>query len=376
MALLAAYVASGSGGDQELWEQVERLLAAGIDHASEGDFHGAWTSFRDAFERGGASELVGLRRATYCRREGCPRMPHLARLLGKPGSALGFLSGACPDMTDHRCRRWAASLREGRAYLGEEAASPAVTQELELRLWFEENGDPRPYAVVEIGGEAAWAMIDTGGSRVYLAENWVGRPGADFRPIGNGFLVLDSDGEIRGRTNGVIHGFRLGALVLDRAAAQIVPDKAGVAFGMDILLRHDAVCFAWPVEPGDAGTLHLGTLGPCRGAEVAEQSFLSPRTGQPHLEVVMDDGTRLGALVDTGAISTHCKEAVLARHGDAGFRFGAHPALSAPRCLGDPYPIPSNYTFPIMVGMDTLLQFKAFGWELDPFRMYLLPSDG
>ena len=179
-----------------LWEQVEPLLAAGINNASEGDFDGAWASFRDAFVRGGASELVGLRRAAYCRREGCPRMPDLARLLGKPRSALDFLSGVCPDMADHRCRRWAASLREGRAYLGEEAASPATTQELELRLWFEENGDPRPYAIAEIGDEAAWAMTDTGGYRVYIAENWVARPGVDFHPIGNGFLVLDSDGEI------------------------------------------------------------------------------------------------------------------------------------------------------------------------------------
>ena len=89
----------------------------------------------------------------------------------------------------------------------------------------------------------------------------------------------------------------------------------------------------------------------------------------------MDDGTRLPALVDTGAIDTHCKEEVLARYVNTRFRFGAHPALSAPRCLGDPYPIPRSCSFPIMVGMDTLLQFKAFGWQLNPFRMYFLPRD-
>ena len=141
-ALFAAH-AGGSGADQELWQQVERLLAAGIADASKGNFDGAWASFRDAFVRGGSRSwsvcavrrIAGGRVARAC--------PTLARLLGKPRAALDFLSSACPDMTDHRCRRWAASLREGGACLGDEAASPAAAQELELRLWFEENGDPR-----------------------------------------------------------------------------------------------------------------------------------------------------------------------------------------------------------------------------------------
>ena len=376
-ACAVALCAAGAGGldvdERHLWEQVAPLLATGAGRARAGDLHGAWTSMRGAFVLGGASELVGLRRAAYCRREGCPRMHDLARLLGKPRTALDFLAGACPDMTEHRCRQWAASLQDGRAYLGDEAAGAAQAQELELRLFFAEEGDPRPWTVVEVGDEAVWAMVDTGGYRVYLAESGVGRPRADFERVGDSYVVVDSDGEVRRRADGVLRGFRVGTLGLERAAAQMVPDQVGVAFGMNVLLRYPAVCFAWPEPRSGAGTLHLGTLGPCRGAQVADRSFLSARTGQPHLEVAMADGTRLPALVDTGAIDTQCKDDVLAGRGDGRARFGAHPALSTRSCRGNPYPIPPSYAFPVMVGMDSLLQFKAFGWELDPFRMYFLP---
>lgn len=377
-ALLAASVASGSGADQELWANVERLLADGIDNASEGDFDGAWASFRNAFVRGGASELVGLRRAAYCRREGCPRMPDLARLLGKPRSALDFLSGVCSDMTDHRCRRWAASLADGARYLGDEPACRAAPQELELRLWFAENGDPRPWVVVEVGDQATWAMVDTAEHRVCLEEGWARDTGADFEAVGRPYRRRSSDGEFRRHAEGVVRAFRMGTLALPRVAASRVSwPGLRVWFGMNILLRYDAVCFSWPQEPSGAGVLYLGTLGPCEDAEAADRAHLDPRTGQPRLAVALDDGTRIPALVDTGAIDTGCKEEFLARHGgDAGLRFGPHPALGARPCRTNPYPVLPHSAVSVRVGMTTLLDFKAFGWELDPFRMYFLAGDG
>ena len=87
-----------------------------------------------------------------------------------------------------------------------------------------------------------------------------------------------------------------------------------------------------------------------------------------------DDGSPVAVLVDTGAIDTDCKEEFMARNGDRPIRFGAHPALSARCRLDSPYPILPHHPWPLAIGMDTLLEFEAFGWELDPFRMYFVPA--
>ena len=360
--------------EDRLWDAIEPELAAVLRSVREGDFDEAWASYRRAFELAGSSELLAMRRAAYCRRERCPKIWDLARILGKPRSDLEFLHGICPDMSDHRCRRWVASLREGGAHLGEEPAVKPLPQEVELRLFFAENGDPRPWTVVEIGDEAVWAMIDTGGFKVYLGEDWARGAAVDFRPVGDSFHALDNDSVHRPRRNGIVPNFRLGALQLRHVAAQIhKPPTVDVVFGMNILLRYGAVCFSWPDTPSGSGTLHLGTLGPCRHGETAYRSFLSRLDGQPHVESMRDDGPPLAVLVDTGAIDTDCKEEFMARNGDRPIRFGTHRELSARCRLDSPYPIlPDPHWPPVAIGMDTLLKFEAFGWELDPFRMYFV----
>ena len=376
IAHLRVLAADGVAEEDRLWEAIEPQLAAVLGSAREGDFDEAWSSYRRAFELAGSSELLAMRRAAYCRRERCPKIWDLARILGKPRSDLEFLHGICPDMSDHRCRRWVASLREGAAYLGDKAAGRPIAQEVELRLFFAENGDPRPWTVVEVGDEAVWAMIDTGGYTVDLGEDWAREAGVDFRPVGDSFHALDTDSVHRRRRNGALPNFRWGALQLRNVTAQILkPPTVDVSFGMNILLRYGAVCFSWPKTTSGNGTLHLGTLGPCRHGETAARSFLSPFTGQPNVEVMRDHGSPLEVLVDTGAIDTDCKKEFMARNGDRPIRFGAHPALSARCRLDSPYPILPHLPWPVAIGMDTLLKFEAFGWELDPFRMYFVPAD-
>ena len=391
IAYLRVLGADGVAQEDRLWEKIESQLGAVVRSAREGNFQGAWASYRRAFEMAGSSELLGLRRAAYCRRERCPDIWDLARILGRPRSDLEFLHGICPDMGDHRCRRWAASLREGAAHLGDKAAGRPVAQEVELKLWHAtEYGDPRPWTVVEVGDAAAWAMIDTGGYKVYLGEDWAREAGVDYRTVGDSFHAVDTDGVRRQRQNGVLPDFRLGALQLRNVASQIRSGKyrptafhealarrggKSVSFGMNILLRYGAVCFSWPKTTSGSGTLHLGTLGPCRHGETAARSFLSQFTGQPHVES-MRDGSPLAVLVDTGAIDTDCKPVFMARNGDRPIRFGAHSALSARCRLDSPYPIQPHHPWPVAIGMDTLLWFEAFGWELDPFSMYFVPLGG
>ena len=375
--VLLAVGGAAAADDEQRWRQVEPLLAASIGDARDGNFQGAWTNMHRAFSLAGSSEPLGLRRAAYCRRKGCPRVQDLARLLGKPPAALGFLARSCPDMTDHRCRRWTASLADGARYLGDGPTGRAAPQELELRLWFAENGDPRPWAVVEVGDRPTWAMVDTAEHRVCLEEGWAGDTGVDFEAVGRPYRRRSSDGEFRRHAEGVVRGFRMGSLELPRVAASRVSwPGLRVWFGMNILLRYDAVCFSWPQEPSGAGVLYLGTLGPCEDAEAADRAHLDPRTGQPRLAVALDDGTHLLALVDTGAIDTGCKEEFLARHGgDAGLRFGPHQALGARPCRANPYPVLPHAAVAVRLGMTTLLGFRAFGWALDPFQMYFLRGD-
>ena len=33
-----------------------------------------------------------------------------------------------------------------------------------------------------------------------------------------------------------------------------------------------------------------------------------------------------------------------------------------------------SWEVPALIGMDTLIEFDAFGWELNPFRMYFVPK--
>ena len=373
-------VLGADNADQEarLWEAIEPQLAAVVRSAQEGDFDGAWASYTRALQLTGSSELLGLRHAAYCRRERCPKIWDLARLLGKPRSDLEFLHGICPDLSDHRCRRWASFVREGAAYLDEEVAIKPLPQEVELKLWHaEEYGDPRPWAILEIGDEAAWAMVDTGGFKLYLGEDWARNTGVDFQPADDSFHQMDSDGVFRRRRNGIVANFRLGALQLRHVAAQMrQPPTADVVFGMNILLRYGAVCFSWPKTTSGSGTLYLGMLGPCRHGETAYRSFLSPKDGQPHVWPMEHAGPPLPVLVDTGAIDTDCKEEFMAQNGNRPIRFGAHPALSTDCRLDSPYPILPRHPWPVAIGMDTLLGLQAFGWQLDPFRMYFVPPGG
>ncbi len=374
VALFAADQGGSRTDEERLWEQIEPLLAATVGNARTGDFGAAWASYRRALVLAGDSELLGLRRAAYCRREGCPLVHDLAQMLGKARSELDFAADACTDMADHRCRRWIAALREGGTYLTDSAVDAAAAQAVEITLHFAPDGDPRPWTVVEFRDEAVWAMVDTGASKLFIPESSAQEAHVDFRPVGSSFHRQHTDGVLRRGRLGVLHGFRLGTLHLERVAAYLAWDAVNPLLGMNILLRYGAVCFVWPEEPERTATVHLGEIGPCRQGELATRAYLLPRTGQPYLEVATDDGGMLSVLVDTGAISTFCKDEFLKERGTVALRFGEHPTLLAQPCLDNPYPMQPGSHFPVGIGMDTFLKFKAFGWELDPFRMYFLPK--
>ena len=76
------------------------------------------------------------------------------------------------------------------------------------------------------------------------------------------------------------------------------------------------------------------------------------------------------ALVSTGAKSNVCKSSLVGRK----FTFGEHRLLTA-GCDSNAETIFDDYRHDLIIGMETLSEFSAWGWQLDPFRMYFVPAD-
>ena len=100
----------------------------------------------------------------------------------------------------------------------------------------------------------------------------------------------------------------------------------------------------------------------------------------PVVRVRARDGVSFDVLLDTGANQTHCQDHFVQRMGDRRFRFGSHPDFEA-FCVTDSKhklrplaPEEKIYGLPALIGMDTLMKFDGFGWELNPFRVYLVPK--
>lgn len=173
-----------------------------------------------------------------------------------------------------------------------------------------------------------------------------------------------------------------------------------VLLGMNALIHRRAVCFAWKESK-----LYLGDLGPCAGgiqpygASVA--GLLSPRVeawpvgdAQPirggliresTRETWVDDAAAFASskhsprppimIVDTGASHTVCSERFIedATSGeDRLFTFGKELVGRCSRVSDSP--IFDTAALQAILGMDTLLEYAAFGWELNPLRLYFVPD--
>ena len=161
--------------------------------------------------------------------------------------------------------------------------------------------------------------------------------------------------------------------------------------GQSLLLRHERLCFDWREE-----RLHLGELGPCAdGIEVddavlrgglsmhlasptAKPREVKPSFGNAHLH----DPNQVGVLVDTGATSTICSQRFVdLNDGSRTFSLSKRSGLTATchRVEADNSSFHDDFGyrgFPLaLIGMDTLMRFRAFGWELAPLRLYFVPHE-
>ena len=121
--------------------------------------------------------------------------------------------------------------------------------------------------------------------------------------------------------------------------------------------------------------LYLGSLGPC-GAGVEPREALVRGSLLLGLVVAASNGERFTAIVDTGAWHTNCSAAFAEAQAENGaFSIGDHPSLAS-ECVFDDAVLfkQAEYGFPqIDLRMNYLLRFRAFGWALNPLRVYFVP---
>ena len=353
---------------------MEKLLAEAVRASSDGDFETAWTSHRRAWQIAVASREAGDAMQGFCERHDCPRIRKTAWLLGKPSSELGFLARDCRgrESESDACGRWFDGLHRVRAHLGPDRRAPGhPPHELGMRFIHLKSGDLRPWTVAAVGGKTVWAILDTGAPLTVMGRDWANLQGLHYAVVGDPYTQRMWDGvELRQRLV-VLRDVELGSVTEERMLAA-APDGASwsfLALGMDVLLRHGSACFAW-----SDSTLHLGRMGPCEGGLTPFGARLDPTSMKLVMLVPATEGTSISVVVDTAARDNHCKRSLAERLRGRALAFGDHPALQA-ACGPDGKWPPKHEDNPhaMTIGMETLSKFEAFGWELDPFRMYFVP---
>ena len=351
-------------------EAVERWLAAGVRAAGEGDFATAWANLRPAYWTAGSSQSAAEARNAFCARRECPDIYHVAWLAGRARSDLDFLGGICEDIKADACRRWLAHHQAGRKRLGS-VRRPAFNPAQDIPMWIDgQSGDPRPRANVVVDGQSAAALLNTGARHSGFRRKWANMEAVDYDVVGDPYPETRPDGTERRTREVVLRNVALGGITEPRvlAVARDHPD-AEFGLGIDILLRYGAACFAIA-----EGRLYLGALGPCADGRTPLGARLDPATAQPTIRVAGPDGAPVTVLVDTGARVTLCKPSLAERLQGIPLQFGGHATVGAICDPHDEHRVDDGDAYDMVLGMDWLSRFEAFGWELAPFRLYFVPA--
>lgn len=184
---------------------------------------------------------------------------------------------------------------------------------------------------------------------------------------------------------GAVDHMRLGKAIFSRPAVifeysvwldsgERASFEMGNIIGMNFLLQYDQVCFHW-----DGSELYLGDLGPCEGGMTPYRSWLSGDLGIA-INARIPSNDYVEVKVDTGATETFCSQWLMERVSKhKTFGFGSNEALKG-KCTYDPEVLfedqesgEDSRSYHILLGMDTLSQFAAFGWRLNPLRIYFAP---
>ena len=387
---------------EELIEQVVREQRAG-------NLEAAWQELTAFYAHPGRNE-VGLEAFANCfLLSGCPSIGYLGALLGKSKRQAGDLASFCPHWRGQRalieasddaeiisraeqqfdviltrglngsCTEWyerelarlykVPVLQRARrplvlpiAFM--EPIAPAVEQMLEGQ-W--------PVIEVVVDGWPVAALVDSGAGMTNI--NHVGTPWREILHDMEALTTLDilGSGGIQQQEVFRLSNIQLGSsffyqlMVAGPREPMILDPEFTV--GMNVLLRYPAVCFHWA-----EAEIHLGDTGPCAAGVSPGNARLTGKFSIM-LEISMADGSALDVLLDTGALNTPCSQRFIdSNGGEWTFSFGFHSKLVAlcSRVTDFPPALPGQ--FQALIGMDTLRRFDAFGWELNPLRVYFVPK--
>ena len=361
-------------------EEVRRMVFEVRAAVRVGDFESAWEAYRGIFPLALFNESAHAALNEHCSPTDCPGIGELAWLLGKSRSDLGFLDEALGELSHPQLVEWWRAYFESvaYAYVGPDRRPERMGPNEAWLYSFSSGEDQGPLARVRMAGtqDGIWALLDSGAFDSQVSENFATSKEIEF----NTLTGLQSSR----RWDGSEQNFRdvmFKDIVLGESVEELVPGSLNLdpkdtvefaVLGASLLLRYDALCFAW----GDR-VLYLGGLGPCSqaqrlaatGAEIHIDS-ISPSTAIP-----LANGRTVTALIDTGSDVNLCKASLAKALAGAGVKFGPHPLMAA-RCNPEPAHIMDDYMFDMVIGMETLSTFAAFGWQLNPFRLYFVPREG
>lgn len=370
-----------------------------------GDFESVWRALV-AFHGHPGSNEADIRTYVDCfMLPGCPDIGDLGAFLGKIRAEAGDMSDFCPHWNKQRARIHAGDtaglavaetetldMLHSRSLLGTcadwhsrqlkllHAEPPLWPEPVHQVIPFELMDDPYsihglPRAHIAVDEHIVPAIIDTGNTMTGATTN-----DADLLEYLSEAKLLDiwpimtSSGTSR---HEILRGpsIRLGRatfqdVLLDRPVG-LAHLEAGYILGMNILLRYPKVCFHW-----QESRLFLGDLGPCAGGVSPDHAYLIDNF-LLYLEVSLPDGSAMPALLDTGSTVTYCSKAfVEANNGRQHFVFRSRPELAGECKVSDDVYFKSVVTRrkQIQIGMDTFRRFAAFGWEVNPLRVYFVPK--
>ena len=372
-------VGSGPGADIG---RAELLLRNYHLVARSGDFAGAWSAHRQLVDHAKQHGLGEWLARNYCPTDDCADIGYVAWNLGKTKAELDVMGqwGCGESGVRETCaalERW-VSIRK--SYLSDAPTPPNhPAQEMDLSfLHAKDHGNHRPWTVVELGGTPLWGMLDTGSYGLVLQSDQDGLEGA-VKVLGKAYSYMTPLGVHETHQSAVLSQFKLGSMVEKQVPALAVSDADNgyrdmAIIGTSVLFRYPRICFDWANRK-----LHLGRLGRC--GEGVELDGVGLRSGaSPVVRVHAPDGAPFDVLLDTGAHPTLCQERFVERMGGRRFRFGSHPDFQALCVIDSSHELHSvdsgveRFDLPALIGMDTLMKFDGFGWELNPFRVYLVPK--
>ena len=374
------------------------LLERVITETQLGNFESAWNAYEAFFAhpRRNSVPVDTFGRCFYWYR--CPGVGLLGALLDKtPQDAAGFWS-FCPDWSSTYVDQTPGKLEAFRrrmdgfvaAALGTPCSEwgqrevrfledhPPVNAFTPQTVALAPTGRAAPSIDIEVNGRPLTAMLDSGATsilmnaRLFAHEN----DGVEYVSWSRGTYSLTMHKPMalpKARLEKVLVGTeafkRLLATVLEfHIDGEPVPADQQNIIGMNFLLKYGSVCFDWVEQ-----LVHFGTIGSCGNVAPSTARF----HGSFQIEVQVEGERRQQAFakVDTGSDLTYCSEWFGEgrkhefRFGDR-FTFKGHCIYEADVRFGE-----ADTGHPqVVMGMDTLLQFAAFGWELDPFRVYFVPK--